>query len=143
MIRIERVSDTLPAGFAAMRAEARAEGFGMLDVLAADWTSGKIRFDRECEALFAAYVGNELIGIGGLTLDPFTLGAPRMRRFYVRAASRRRGAAGAIARALLARCEDRIVTVNAARGSENFYESLGFVPDPAERRTHILKKAGR
>jgi hypothetical protein len=48
----------------------------------------------------------------------------------------------AIALALLARCEDRIVTVNAARGSETFYESLGFAPDPAERRTHVLKKAG-
>ncbi len=40
MIRLERVIDALPADFEAMRAEARAEGFGMLDTLAAEWSSG-------------------------------------------------------------------------------------------------------
>jgi GNAT superfamily N-acetyltransferase len=142
MIRLERIIDALPCGLETMRAEAQAEGFGMLEVLAADWASGKTRFDHEGEALFAAYVEDELAGIGGVTLDPFTPGALQMRRFYVRTVHRRRGAARAIALALLAHCEDRIVTVNAARGSETFYESIGFAPDAAERRTHVLKKAG-
>src|SRR5438046_5851601 len=35
--RLEPVTDDLPLGFDAMRAEAHAEGYGMLDTLAADW----------------------------------------------------------------------------------------------------------
>jgi hypothetical protein len=36
MIRLEQVIAALPVDFAAMQAEARAAGFGMLDVLAAE-----------------------------------------------------------------------------------------------------------
>ena len=142
MIELERVIGTLPAGFAAMRDEARAEGFGMLDVLTDDWDTGKTRFERADEALFAGYVGGVLAGIGGLTDDPYIPGALRMRRFYVRAAYRRLGAGQAIAAALLARPETagRTITVNAARASETFWESLGFVPAPGERQTHRLAR---
>ena len=40
VIRLERVIDALPAGFDALRGEARADGHGMLDTLAVEWTSG-------------------------------------------------------------------------------------------------------
>jgi hypothetical protein len=46
MIRLERLVACLPADFAAMRAEAGAEGFGMLDVPASEWATGRTRFDR-------------------------------------------------------------------------------------------------
>ena len=36
MIRVERVTEVLPLDFDALLAEAHAEGFGMLDVLADD-----------------------------------------------------------------------------------------------------------
>jgi len=91
MIRLEPVIGALPAGFDDMRAEARTEGHTMLDTLAADWAAGKTRFDRSGEARFAAYVDENLAGMGGLTLDPSAPGALRMRRFYVSARFRRRG----------------------------------------------------
>jgi GNAT superfamily N-acetyltransferase len=143
MIRLERVIDALPAGFAALQDEARVEGFGMLDVLVAEWAAQKTRFDRDGEALLAGYMDSVFAGIGGLTLDPHSTSALRMRRFYVRPDFRRCGVGRAIADALLARCEGRIVTVNAAPGSASFYESLGFVPDPAARRTHVLRQSRR
>jgi len=140
MIRLERSGTALPAGFAALQAEARAGGFGMLDVLAAQWAAGRNRFDRDGEALFAGYMDEKLAGIGGLTIDPYFPGALRMRRFYVRQAFRRHGVGRAIAGALLA-STGRIVTVNAAPGSETFWESLGFAPDRRERQTHALMRA--
>jgi GNAT superfamily N-acetyltransferase len=142
MIRLERIGNALPAGFAEMSDEARAEGFGMLDVLAADWKAETIRFDRDGEALFAGYVDELSAGIGGMTHDPYSPGALRMRRFYVRAPYRRLGVARAIATALLARPEigGQAITANAARGSEAFWESLGFVRAPRERQTHLLAR---
>src|SRR5690242_3568282 len=74
------ISD-LPADFAIMREEARAEGYRFLDRLARDWVSGAIRFSQVGETLLAAYVGDSLAGIGGVTVDPVVPDALRMRRF--------------------------------------------------------------
>jgi nucleoside triphosphate diphosphatase len=139
--RLVRVIDNLPAGFDAMRAEARAEGYRMLGTLAADWVAGKTRFDREGEALFAAYSGGSLAGIGGLTLEPAIPGAHRMRRFYVRTSFRRSGIGQRLAVRLLKQAirTHRVVTVNAAAGSEPFWETLGFAPDLRDGHTHILR----
>ena len=140
MIRLERVIDALPAGFEALRAEARANGHQMLDTLADEWASGARRFDRPGEMLVAAYAGNVLAGIGGVTPERAIPGALRMRRFYVSLASRRKGVGRALAAALLdeARRQGRAVTCNAAAGSEAFWEALGFAPDRRDGRTHLL-----
>jgi GNAT superfamily N-acetyltransferase len=136
-IRLERVIDALPAGFEALRAEARAEGHGMLDTLAAEWSSGAMRFNRPGEMLLASYVDDALAGIGGLTREPAIPGALRMRRFYVALAYRRYGVGRALADALLRQTTARTITSNAAAGSEAFWEALGFVPDWHDGRTHL------
>jgi ATP diphosphatase len=138
--RLVRVVDELPVGFDAMQAEARAERYRMLDTLAAEWSSGKARFDRAGEALFAAFADGSLAGIGGLTLEPVVPGALRMRRFYVRVSARRSGIGNQLAGRLLepAMRAGRIVTVNAGAGSAPFWEAMGFVPDARDGHTHIL-----
>jgi GNAT superfamily N-acetyltransferase len=140
VIRLERVIDTLPAGFAIMRDEARENGHRMLDTLAAEWAAGTQQFDRPGEALLAAYADNILAGIGGLTLEPAIPGALRMRRFYVRVAYRRFGIGRELAAALLedARRGGLTGTANAAVSSEAFWEALGFAPDRRDGFTHIL-----
>jgi len=142
MIRLERIIDALPAGFPALRDEAYAEGYRMLDTLADEWTSGATRFDRPGEALYAAYVGDRLAGIGGLTQEPAITDALRMRRFFVALAYRRRRVGRALVTALLgdARRHGRAVTCNAAGGSESFWEALGFAPDRRDGRTHLLSR---
>jgi GNAT superfamily N-acetyltransferase len=131
------VVDALPAGFEALCAEARAEGHGMLDTLAAEWSSGAMRFNRPGEMLLASYVDDALAGIGGLTQEPAIPGALRMRRFYVALAYRRYGVGRALADALLRQTTARTITCNAAAGSEAFWEALGFVPDWHDGRTHL------
>lgn len=142
-MRLERVLTELPAGFEALRAEAWDEGYRHLDRLAEEWNSGKMRFDRDGEALFAARVGADIAAIGGLTIDPVLPGALRMRRFYVRKSLRRSGIGRAIAENLLAQPHASAcpVTVNAAAGSEAFWESLGFVSDRSDGHTHVLPRA--
>jgi GNAT superfamily N-acetyltransferase len=142
MIRLERVTDSLPAQLPLLRSAARAEGFGMLDVLGNEWTADQTRFDRAGEALIAGFWDEALAGIGGMTIDPFRPGVLRMRRFYVLPAHRRHGIARAIATALLDRPEvaASVVTTNAARGSEAFWESLGFAAQRRERQTHVLMR---
>ena len=143
MIRLERVVGRLPADFPLLQAEARAGDYKMLDTLAAEWTSGRTRFDRPGEALYAAYYGATFAAIGGLTVERLVPGGFRMRRFYALAAYRRAGIARRIAAALLDGIAGprRIVTTNAAAGSEPFWESLGFLPDRRNGWTHILAAA--
>ena len=81
-IETKIVSGELPAGFDALRAEARAEGFRQIERLATDWETRITRFDHEGEALLAALVNQVLAGIGGLTAEPGVPDALRMRRAF-------------------------------------------------------------
>ena len=79
-LELEPVREALPAGFDALRTDALAEGFRQVERLAADWEAGRTRFDRDGEALLAARLNRVLVGIGGLTLEPFVPGALHRRR---------------------------------------------------------------
>ena len=140
-LELKPVLDALPAGFDVLRAEALAEGFRQVERLAADWDAGRIRFDRDGEALLAARLNGVLVGIGRLTMEPVVPGALRMRRFYVRPAFRRIGVGRQLVTALLAGGNgDRSITVNAAPASIAFWERVGFNPDPRDGHTHILSR---
>jgi GNAT superfamily N-acetyltransferase len=143
VVRLEVMTGELPGGFEEVRAEARAEGYAFVERLANDWASRAIRFDREGEALFAAYADDELAAVGGLTIDPALPGTLRMRRFYVREQFRRCGIGRRLAKALLERAAQagRPVTVNAGPGSAPFWEALGFIPDARDGHTHIFARA--
>ena len=135
------VIERLPAGFDALREEARAEGYLFVERLAADWAARRMRFDRDGEALLAAHVTGVLAGIGGLTIEPVLPSALRMRRFYVRPLFRRAGIGRSLATALLerARTTGLLVTVNAALASVSFWEALGFAPDMRDGHTHLYR----
>ena len=81
LLRLETVVKDLPAGFDALRAEARAEGYLFVERLFTEWMSYTNRFDREGEALLAAQMNGVLAGIGGITIEPVVPRAVRMRRF--------------------------------------------------------------
>jgi GNAT superfamily N-acetyltransferase len=127
-IQLAQIADALPDEFETLRMEARAEGYNFIERLAADWSSGATRFDRTGEGLLAAYIGDELAAVGGLTVDPAIPAALRMRRFYVRERYRRSGVGRRLATALLKQASQagRSVTVNAGPGSAAFWEALGL-----------------
>jgi GNAT superfamily N-acetyltransferase len=139
LFQLETVVNDLPAGFDALRAEARAEGYLFVERLFTEWMSHINRFDREGEMLLAARLDGVLAGIGGITIEPVKPGALRMRRFYVCSAFRRNGVGDRLAKALLNRVRvGRPITVNAAPASFAFWESVGFRPDHRDGHTHIL-----
>src|SRR3954451_9625743 len=128
-IHLTPISGDLPPDIYLLRGEAACEGYRFLDRLVTEWMSRRERFAREGEALLAAYVGSELAGIGGMTIDPTIMGALRMRRFYVRASFRRLGIGRKLALSLLegSRPLRGQVTVNAGTSDASaFWEALGF-----------------
>jgi GNAT superfamily N-acetyltransferase len=131
----------LPAGFEALRAAAQAEGYRHIDRLAAEWVAGTTRFAGPGEALLMARMGGELAAIGGITIDPHWPDALRMRRFYVRKPFRRSGIGRLLAENLLDHAGrlGRPVVVNAAAGSEGFWEALGFLAAAGNGHTHVLR----
>lgn len=130
----------LPAGFDALRSDARRDGHTNMERLAADWASGANRFAAEGEALLAAFVTGELAGVGGITIDPACPEALRLRRFYVRPGFRRRGVGRCLALALMdqaRRLTNRLVLNAETELATRFWEALGFIADHRDGHTHI------
>lgn len=128
-MRVRRLEE-LPPGLDALAAEARGEGFHMLDRLAAEWASGENRFTGPGEALFGAFDPEGLVAIGGITRDP-SVAALRMRRFYVAPRARRAGLGEALARAALDVARDAGVPrlrLRAPATAFAFWQRLGFEP---------------
>lgn len=140
-VRVIAVINTLPTGLALLAEEARDEGYRHLDRLIADWRSGAMRFGKRGEALLAAYITDELAGVGGLTVEPQLRSAFRMRRFYVRPSFRCRGLGSLLSRALMRRVATlaEAVTVNAGDDDAGrFWEARGFARITGNGFTHIM-----
>lgn len=141
-IRVVRLA-ALPSGFEELAADATADGHRMLDVLREDWSSGAQRFDGAGEGLFAAFAGAALLGLGGLTRDPYAKAEPagRVRRFYVRRSSRRHGVGRLLLRAIIAQAHGwPVLRVRAPEAAFAFYESCGFTrAEDAPSATHLMR----
>jgi ribosomal protein S18 acetylase RimI-like enzyme len=141
---IDRVSGAPLDRLAALLAESERQGFRFVRRLVEEWSSGANRFDRPGEALFVARVGDDVVGVCGLNVDPFA-GDPkigRVRHLYVLVPHRRSGIGEQLvvdvleaARGRFERLHLRTTNVTAAR----LYERLGFRRTfDARDRTHVL-----
>jgi GNAT superfamily N-acetyltransferase len=142
-ILVRRVA-ALPPGFEELAADAMADGQRLLEVLREDWDSGTLRFDGPGEGLFAAQAAGALVGIAGLTRDPYleTEAAGRVRRLYVRRATRRHGAGRALVGAIAASAREAgwaRLRVRAPAAAFAFYEGCGFLRAVGERAaSHVM-----
>ncbi|MBU8538158.1 GNAT family N-acetyltransferase [Falsiroseomonas tokyonensis] len=144
-IRIERIVH-LPEEFADLAADALGDGQRMLEVLREDWHEGRLRFDDWGDALFAAHIGSALVGLCGLTRDPYlkTEIVGRVRRLYVLRAARRSGVGRALVTAVALQAAESgypRLRVRAPVAAFAFYESCGFlraVGEPAATHARIL-----
>lgn len=142
MIDIVPMIGSLPHDMHVLAARASSEGYRFVDRLIGEWSDGSNRFERHGECLLAAYAGPQLVGIGGITVEPAIAGAFRMRRFYIDPAMRGRGIGRALAGELLdrARSITGLVTVHA--GSPEavaFWEFLGFQACSKDGYSHMLR----
>jgi len=136
---------TLPTeGFDRLLGEARAERLAFLDRMLAEWQSGKTGFDKPGEILLGAYEEKTLIGICGLSVDPY-LDNPRvgrLRHLFVAQAGRGRGVGTMLVNAILSGARDtfsivRLRTDADVRGA--FYASFGFRPIDDPNATHQMR----
>ena len=123
----------LPGDFDALRHQSEASGYRFLRRVADEWESGVNRFDRDGEALLAAQIGGRLVGVCGLSIDPY-LNDPRigrLRNVYVLAEYRRRGIGGRLVLEAMKLARGHFDLLR-LRGEEaapaKLYESLGFRP---------------
>jgi ribosomal protein S18 acetylase RimI-like enzyme len=124
--------------------ESKRIGYNFLQRAIDDWYSGVNRFDKPGEKLWGLFIGKDLIGVGGLNKDPYTL-APktgRVRHLYVREARRREGYATLIMNKIMEMASYnftvlRLFTDNA--GASAFYEKLGFKQTEEFKASHLIK----
>jgi len=141
-VTLARVSNRLPDGFDALRDDAEVGGQRHVSRWAAEFMGTPAMF----HAIFAAYIEGNLAGVGAITDEPEPTKTPawRMRRLYVHRQFRLRGAARAIAIALLkeAAGKVRLVTVNAGNGhAARFWEQMSFYPVDDRGWTHERRPA--
>jgi GNAT superfamily N-acetyltransferase len=144
MIVIERLH-ALPAGLLdALIEDSERAGLPLVRRLADEWASGANRFDGPGEALFGARVEGRLVGVGGLSVDPYLAdpGVGRVRHLYVRSDVRRRGVGRRLMAAILGTARGRFDTVRLSTqnpAAARLYEGLGFRPSAdTPRCTHRL-----
>jgi GNAT superfamily N-acetyltransferase len=126
-VTLVRTIDRLPTEFAALEADAKADGHAPLTRLAGEFAKDRAMF----HATFAAYIDGELAGIGATTDEPTMTTHPtwRMRRLYVHRKFRRQKIAYAIATALLQETAKKVRAVTVHAGSDEaaqFWEAIGF-----------------
>ena len=130
----------LPEQVFALEKEAVAEGFRFLTRLISEWHSGTNRFDAPGECLMAAYSNQQLVGIGGLSVDPYdTPDNARLRRVYVAPAARNHYVGRALVKALVDRAALHFQSVRLytdTSGADAFYLRCGFVRVEGVRATH-------
>jgi len=116
---------------AALVEKSHAEGFRFLIRFEQEYLSGQVRFDCPGETLLGAFEDSALVGMGGLTRDPYT-GDPRtgrVRHLYVLPDYRGRG----IGRALITQIERHarthfhsLVLRTDTPAGASFYHALGY-----------------
>ncbi|MEE4859230.1 GNAT family N-acetyltransferase [Pseudomonas viridiflava] len=133
----------LPAEVLTLEKEAIAEGFRFLTRLMSEWHSGKNRFNAPGECLMAAYLNQQLIGIGGLSVDPYNQpNTARLRRVYVVPAAINQHVGHALVKALVAHAALHFQKVHLSTGTsagDAFYLCCGFMRTEDAHATHIME----
>ncbi|TGQ71389.1 MAG: GNAT family N-acetyltransferase [Mesorhizobium sp.] len=127
---LKRMRPTTEA-FDALMQESRREGYWMLVRLHDGWASGRNKFLKQPEMLLGVYDGRQLVGVGGLNIDPYFEGRifGRVRHLYVGAAHRRLGVGRMLVSAIVERARAHFSALNTRAPAESFafYERLGFL----------------
>jgi hypothetical protein len=135
MIEI-RALETLPvAELRPLAARSELEGFRFLRRMLGEWETGEARFDGPGEVLLGAFDGPALVGIGGLTVDPYgdDPATGRLRHLYVAEPVRNQGVGRGMVRALEEAARGRfraLVLRTDTAAAARFYEALGYAPLP-------------
>ena len=145
-IHCERLHDLASPGLAMLVAESEQAGLSLVRRLVDEWRDGTNRFDRPGEALFGASIDGSLVGVGGLTIDPYLRDdhVGRVRHLYVLVARRRLGVGRVLMDRVLEAARGRFAVLRLSThnpAAARLYEALGFRPVSAPHCTHLRELA--
>jgi len=143
MTTIARITNLDLAALQQLRAESSQEGFRFVERLCEEWASGANRFGAPGEALFLAFADGRVIGVCGLSRDPYAHNARigRVRRLYVLPAHRRSGVGQALLEAVITHAHDHFDLLRVrTKAAGDFYTARGFRRDVSDTEaTHVLE----
>jgi len=143
MTTITRITALDVAALKQLRAASSQEGFRFMERLCEEWLSGANRFDAPGEALFLAVADGQVVGVCGLSRDPYTHDARtgRVRRLYVLPAQRRSGVGQALLETVIAHAHVHFDLLRVRTGAAgDFYTAHGFRRDDSDTEaTHVLE----
>jgi GNAT superfamily N-acetyltransferase len=148
-VEIERLTELSPGQLRTVIADSEAQGLSFVRRLDEEWAGGVNRFDRPGEALFVACDGINVIGVGGLNVDPYAndIAVGRVRHLYVLSAYRRRGIGERLVTTIVDAARGRFQTLRLHTSNPDaarLYERLGFARHAdATHCTHTLEIAPR
>ena len=117
--------------------ESTKAGLTSVSKLIAEYESGINRFNFRGEFFVGVFCCNDLVGVGGLNIEPYEpeSAAGRLRRFYVLEKWRRRGVGSALLKAIESHASHYFPTIQLytpSAAAAAFYEASGY-----ERRNRI------
>lgn len=141
--RLVELTELSADGFADLVAESEAGGFRFVRRLVAQWESGEERFDGPGEVLLAAVEDGRVVGVCGLTADPYTTAGRvgRVRHLYVAASHRRRGIGRQLVAGVIKTARVRFDLLRLRTNDDaaaRFYTALSFLPSAAADCTHVM-----
>jgi ribosomal protein S18 acetylase RimI-like enzyme len=124
--------------------ESIEEGNTHLVKLINEFQSGTNRFDKTGEALFIALYQSEIVGVGGVHQDPYSMkeSIGRVRRVYVLQSYRRQGIARNLMKHIMELAQNHyevLILRTTNPDADQLYRSLGFtVGSYTEQSSHFL-----
>ena len=143
-IRIEEFVEEAVPDINSLIEVADAEGHSFVCRTLSEWADATNRFDKPAETFLLAYDRDDLVGMGGVNLDPYVSDpqVARLRHVYVHPEHRGRG----IGEQIVARCLQHAGPLfNLMRlrtpgpDADRFYERLGFQKVDSDSATHRLR----
>lgn len=121
---------------------AATEGFRFLSRLIEELEQGSAKTDHPCEFFLCAVEDGKILGVAGVTIDPYTdaPGVGRIRHLYVQPESRRSGIGRALIREIEGRVKNGYSILRLRTDTEagaRFYEALGYRPVNETAATHV------
>ncbi|MGH7306453.1 MAG: GNAT family N-acetyltransferase [Candidatus Rokuibacteriota bacterium] len=141
---IEQLHDLPPDLVRDLLVDSEAAGSRIVRRLVEEWADRTNRFDRPGEALFAASVAGRLVGVSGLTVDPYARDERigRVRHLYVLTSFRRRSVGRQLVARVIGAAGDRFDSLRLRTNNEaaaRLYVALGFrAREAAGEFTHVL-----
>jgi GNAT superfamily N-acetyltransferase len=147
-ITILRLQSLPTDNLAELVAESEQEGYRLVRRLVEEWQAGSNRFSQPGEAFFAALDGERVVGVCGLSRDPFAFvpGVGRVRRLYVLTDYRRQGIGRRLVQAVIAAAQGCFTCLRVRTETEvaaRLYIALAFRTCAGMADcTHMLELAG-